>query len=182
MQEFQGYLSIILFTTLLKRTYRYTTTNNHNKMASTNIKTASPEDIIKHLDLVADPEGGFIRRTYRADENSDGKAHSTAIYYLMTKDRELLWHKVHGSDELFHFYAGDPVEIRLATPKGEFLETKICGPDIFQGQQPQVMIPANYWQSAKCRGAWTLFGCTVSPGFDLKNFELATADWKPTGM
>ena len=150
-------------------------------MAAKNLKTVSPEDIIKHLDLVAHPEGGFFRDTYRADVNSDGKAHSTAIYYLMTKDRELAWVKVHGKDEMYHFYAGDPVEIRFASPEGTFLEAKICGSDIIQGQRPQVMVPANYWHSAKCLGDWALLGCTVSPGFEFEHFEVAPANWKPTG-
>ena len=71
-----------------------------------------------------------------------------------------MWHRIRTTDEIWHFYAGDPVEVKTASPDGTLQDTRIFGPDIFQGQQPQLLIRADHWQSARCLGEWTLFGCT----------------------
>ncbi|XP_033645137.1 uncharacterized protein LOC117304675 [Asterias rubens] len=147
------------------------------------LTTASLEEIVKCLNLTAHPEGGFYTESYRCDRKSEnGQSHCSAIYYLMTKEHGLAWHKLNGLDEMFHFYAGAPVEISLASPEGAFLEKKICGLDIFGGQRPQVLVPADHWQSAKCLGEWTLYGVIVSPGFEIQYSEQAPDGWKPTGI
>ncbi len=97
---------------------------------------------------------------------------STAIYYLLTPETFSAIHRVK-SDEVFHFYAGDPVEMLQLWPdrSGRIV---VIGNDLTAGQEPQRMVPAGVWQG--CRlvqgGSWALMGCTVAPGFDYADFEL----------
>ncbi|XP_022091668.1 uncharacterized protein LOC110979852 [Acanthaster planci] len=156
--------------------------SSENHVIRSTYSNVTMQDIIENLNLSPHPEGGFYRETYRCDDvNSDGQSHSTAIYYVMTKGDGLVWHRIRGKNELWHFYAGDPAEVRLASPDGNLQKVITFGPDIFQDQQPQLLIRADQWQSAKCLGEWTLFGCTVSPGFEFKDFELAPKGWQPLG-
>jgi len=137
---------------------------------------------IEHLKLQPHPEGGFYKETYRASEKIpvDGlpsrffgsRNLSTAIYFLLrTKDKSL-FHRIK-SDELWHFHAGDTLNIYVLTDKG--LVTHQLGPNIEKGDSLHVVIPANHWFGAAVTdgGAYTLSSCTVSPGFDFKDFELA---------
>ncbi|XP_038057742.1 uncharacterized protein LOC119729232 isoform X4 [Patiria miniata] len=160
-----------------------------NKMASEGgegllsitTSNATAQDIINKLQLLPHPEGGFYRETYRSEsKNSDGESHGTAIYYIMSKSDGLVWHRIRGKNELWHFYAGDPAEVLTAAPDGVLQKKTIFGPDIFQDQEPQFLIRADYWQMARCLGEWTLFGCTVSPGFEFADFEMAPKGWQPT--
>ncbi len=80
--------------------------------------------------------------------------------------------------EAWHFYAGAPLTLKIAPPDGH-TETLALGPDLAAGETPQAIIPARHWQSAESRGAWTLVGCTVAPGFMFEGFELAPAGWEP---
>jgi predicted cupin superfamily sugar epimerase len=74
------------------------------------------------------------------------------------------------SDEIFHFYDGDPAELLLLTPegKGELLK---LGRSVEKGERPQIIIPAGSWQGMRTQGEYTLFGCTVSPGFEYSDYE-----------
>ena len=133
--------------------------------------------IIATLQLQPHPEGGWYRETFR-DDASGGRAASTAIFYLLEKGQVSAWHRVKDAAEAWHHYAGGPLRLRLAAPGGPE-EIRILGPDIFAGETPQLVVPADWWQAAEPLGAWTLVGCTVAPGFEFSGFELAAKDWSP---
>jgi uncharacterized protein len=126
-------------------------------------------------------EGGFFNETYRSEEKigpmslpkryKGARAHSTAIYYLLTKDSVSTMHRIH-SDEIFHFYLGDPVEMLQLFPDGKGSITQL-GPDVFKGMNPQVVVENNVWQGARVAkgGKFALLGTTVAPGFDYADFE-----------
>jgi uncharacterized protein len=121
------------------------------------------EDIINLLQLKQHPkEKGFFYETYRSQS-------STAIYFLLTNEGFSEMHRLK-SDEIFHFYAGDPAELLLlsADGTGELLK---FGNEIDQGERPQIMIPAGSWQGMRTTGEYTLFGCTVSPAFQYSDYE-----------
>jgi predicted cupin superfamily sugar epimerase len=145
------------------------------------------QQIIDRLELVPlTVEGGYFRETYRSPLRHMGHAlpaeyggerhASTAIYYLLTPESFSAIHRVK-SDEVFHFYAGDPVEMLQLWPSGE-AKIVLIGNDLAAGAgyEPQVVVPAGVWQG--CRlvpgGHWALMGCTVAPGFDYADFEAAT--------
>jgi predicted cupin superfamily sugar epimerase len=140
---------------------------------------------IDRLDLRPHPEGGYFRETYRAAESIsagalperfDGaRAFSTAVYFLITEDAFSAFHRIR-SDELWHFYAGDAVTLAVLDGDGTGgLTTASLGREPARGQSPQVVIPAGAWFAAEVAspGAFALVGCTVAPGFDFADFELA---------
>lgn len=121
------------------------------------------QDIINLLHLKSHPmEKGYFIETYRS-------RNSTAIYFLLKADGFSEMHRLK-SDEIFHFYAGDPAELLLLRPdgKGELLK---FGNSIDKGERPQIIIPAGSWQGMRTTGEYTLFGCTVSPGFEYSDYE-----------
>ena len=128
-------------------------------------------EIVNLLDMQPHPEGGFYKETFRDEA-------STAIYYLLEAGDYSHWHKVHGSSEMWHHYAGGPLALTLS-PNGHDAEAHRLGKNIGAGEKPQVVVPAGWWQTAESLGRWTLVGCTVAPGFEFDNFELAPDDWRP---
>src|SRR5262245_14356350 len=142
------------------------------------------EQIIERLKLVPlTIEGGYFRETYRAplsvpagalprSYNGDRNV-STAIYYLLTPNTFSAIHVVK-SDEVFHFYAGDAVEMLQLGPDRN-ARVVIMSNDLAAGHEPQLVVPAGIWQG--CRlvlgGKWALMGCTVAPSFDYSDFALA---------
>jgi len=139
--------------------------------------TLSARDIIAALDLKPHPEGGHYRQTWKADSLAGERAAGTAIYFLLAEGEVSHWHRV-DSAEIWHFYRGEPLELSLS-PDGRRIEKHILGPDLESGQAPQIIVPGHVWQAARPLGAWTLLGCTVSPGFEFSGFELAAPDWRP---
>ncbi|MBA4800891.1 MAG: cupin domain-containing protein [Euryhalocaulis sp.] len=133
------------------------------------------EDIIAMLDLAPHPEGGFFRETWR-DETGEGRAASTAIYFLLTEGNRSHWHRVDAS-ETWHYYAGAPLILRIHDDNGP-QEIRL-GADLAAGERPQGVVPPHAWQSAETTGDWTLVGCTVAPGFEFDHFELAPEGWEP---
>ncbi|NUM79896.1 cupin domain-containing protein [bacterium] len=132
------------------------------------------EDIIRELHLQPHPEGGAFRETYRSSieaKISDPRSVCTAIYFLLREHQRSEWHRVK-HDEIYHFYYGSPLELLMISPQGEFTRS-IFGVNLQDGERPQIIVPANYWQSACSLGDYTLYGCTVSPGFDFKDFEMS---------
>ena len=142
------------------------------------------QEVIDRLQLVPlTIEGGYFRETYRSSlrhmehalppEFGGERNASTAIYYLLTPETFSAMHRVK-SDEVFHFYAGDAVEMLQLRPDGESAVVLI-GNNLVAGQSPQIVVPAGFWQG--CRlvpgGRWALLGCTVAPGFDYADFEAA---------
>jgi predicted cupin superfamily sugar epimerase len=152
------------------------------------------EDVKKLLGLAPHPrEGGWYVRTYEAAEMvaagafADGRyagarRTGTAIYYLLEPATFSEMHRLK-SDEVFHFYAGDAVEM-LQLRDGERGEVVVIGNDLMRGQRPQVMVERGVWQGSRlvAGGQWALLGCTVSPGFEFEDYESGErerlcADW-----
>jgi len=138
----------------------------------------SAADIIARLDLQPHPEGGHFRQTFRDPAvDANGRAASTLIYFLLAHGERSHWHRVDAA-EIWHFYAGAPLQLRIADP-GQAPRTMMLGIDLAAGEQPQAVVPAHAWQCAESSGDWTLVGCTVAPGFMFTGFELAPAGWEP---
>lgn len=133
------------------------------------------EEIIEYLGLEPHPEGGWFRETFR-DESGEGRARSTAIYFLLARGQKSRWHRVDAA-ELWHFHAGAPLILRVHD--GEAAEEVWLGADLANGERPQGVVPPGAWQSAETTGDWTLVGCTVAPGFEFDRFELAPDGWEP---
>ena len=145
------------------------------------------DQIIALLNLTPHPkEGGYFRETYRSSEAISEKAlpsryrgtrsFATAIYYLLTPETFSAIHRLQ-SDEIFHFYLGDPVEMLQLWPDGSG-KLIILGFDILRGMQPQVLVPRGVWQGARLRngGRLAFLGTTVSPGFEFADYESGQRD------
>ena len=132
--------------------------------------------IIEALNLAPHPEGGHYRETFR-DKPVGGRALSTAILFLLKEGESSLWHRVDAT-EVWHWHAGSALELCTSRDTGG-QSVQHLGNDIFSRQMPQIVVPALTWQSARSLGDWTLVGCTVSPGFEFKSFEMAPAGWTP---
>jgi predicted cupin superfamily sugar epimerase len=136
----------------------------------------SAEDVARLLDLAPHPEGGFYKETFRDPREIDERSVGTAIYYLLPAGQVSQWHRV-DAGEIWHWHAGAPLELSL--DDGARRTTLRLGSDLLAGERPQGIVPAGVWQSAKSLGAWTLVGCTVSPGFEFAHFELAPPGFDP---
>jgi len=135
-------------------------------------------EIVRRLDLRPHPEGGWYRETFRDAAGADGRARSTAIYYLLDAGQRSHWHRIDAVED-WHVYAGAPLTLRI-TQSGAAIETVTLGSDLAKGEQPQAVVPAGFWQAAESLGAFTLVGCTVAPGFAFDGFELAPPGFSPT--
>ena len=138
----------------------------------------SAAEVIRLLELAPHPEGGHFRETFRDVPGPDGRARSTAIYFLLAADEVSHWHRV-DAVETWHWYAGGPLALTVSE-NGHDAWSLHLGPDLASGQRPQAVVPKNAWQSAVSLGRWTLVGCTVAPGFEFAGFEMAPADWRPS--
>jgi len=150
---------------------------------STSMATEA-ERIIEQLALHPHPEGGYYAETFRSRLEVSSPAHegtrtgSTAIYFLLQASDFSALHRVR-SDEVWHHYAGDPLELVLihdAVQSGS--ERVLLGRELARGERPQHVVPAGVWQAARPRVSgplgFALCGCTVSPGFEFRDFELPT--------
>jgi uncharacterized protein len=135
------------------------------------------DDIIAALGLAPHPEGGHYVQTFRDPQPSDGRARSTAIYFLLKAGELSRWHRV-DAVEIWHFHAGSPLELAQSAD-GRSVTRQVLGPDLMAGERPQGIVPTHHWQSARSLGAWTLVGCTVAPGFEFSGFEMAPDGWEP---
>ncbi|MDD5030866.1 MAG: cupin domain-containing protein [Rhodoferax sp.] len=145
--------------------------------------TPTASSYIQALQMHAHPEGGFYRETYRSGHLIDvtqpvagvvvQRNISTAIYYLLEKDNFSAFHKIQ-SDEMWHFYAGQALEVLELKETGELRCTRL-GPDVLMGEVFQHVVPAHTWFASRVAagGAFSLVGCTVAPGFDFADFCLA---------
>jgi hypothetical protein len=139
----------------------------------------TPDEIKALLKLEPHPvEGGFFRRTYTSAGTVDlprgVRAQGTAIYYLLEPGTFSEMH-VLDSDEIFHFYLGDPVEMLQLHPDGRSALFTL-GQDFTAGQHVQLVVPAGVWQGTRLigDGKLALFGCTVTPGFDFADYRNAS--------
>ncbi|WP_407716713.1 cupin domain-containing protein [Mangrovibrevibacter kandeliae] len=136
--------------------------------------------VIERLQLQAHPEGGWYRETFRdAATAASGRARSTAIYYLLEAGATSEWHRVTDAVEVWHWYGGAPLMLTVS-PNGHDATARRLGPNVLMGELPQIVVPANHWQTATSLGEYTLVGCTVAPGFVFESFEMAPPDWRPS--
>ncbi|MCX6318649.1 MAG: cupin domain-containing protein [Bacteroidetes bacterium] len=144
------------------------------------------QQLITQYQLEPHPEGGWYRQTYKSSEIVAGNAlperfgggrpFSTAIYFLLEQGNFSAFHRIK-SDECWHFYAGDALEVFVLLPDST-LQIITLGNDAAKGQLFQYIVPAKCWFASRpANGSQYCFvGCTVSPGFDFADFELAAAD------
>ena len=135
-------------------------------------------DLIEVLGLRPHPEGGWYAESWRAPTDGDERPAGTAIYFLLRAGETSHWHRVDAT-EIWHHYAGSPLELRFAASSEGPIETVRLGSDVLGGERPQAVVPADAWQGARSLGDWTLVGCTVTPGFRFDGFELAPPGWSP---
>lgn len=126
---------------------------------------------VRKLGLKRHPEGGYYRETHRSDMQIDvpglGKRSAgTAIYYLLERGRFSAFHRIK-SDEIWHFYAGSPLALYVIDRQGRLQEMTL------DRNAPQAVIQAGCWFAASTEGRYSLVGCTVAPGFDFRDFEMA---------
>jgi predicted cupin superfamily sugar epimerase len=145
--------------------------------------TANVTEIIDRLELTPHPEGGYFRETYRASESvaagalprrfNGERSISTAIYFLLEAGQCSHLHRIR-SDEVWHFYAGDPLIVVEIDAAGSLKTTRLGG-DLAAGAVYQHVVPAGVWFGASpAEGSrFALVGCTVAPGFDFADFQLA---------
>lgn len=139
---------------------------------------SSIETLVGALGLAPHPEGGFYAETYRAQDRvhppRGPRSASTAIYFLLTADSFSAFHRIQ-SDEVWHFYAGDALEIVCLDPTTSLRADLRLGLDVAGGERPQHVVPAGHWFGSRvvAGGRFALVGCTVAPGFDFADFELA---------
>jgi uncharacterized protein len=136
------------------------------------------EQVLLLLGLQPHPEGGHFRETFRDGAGDGGRGGSTAIYYLLGEGEVSAWHRVRDAAEVWHHYAGAPIDLMLSTD-GRSTEAVRLGADLTAGERPQVVVPADVWQTARAVGGWALAGCTVAPAFELASFEMAPEGWTP---
>ncbi|MEB3324971.1 MAG: cupin domain-containing protein [Cyanobacteriota bacterium] len=132
---------------------------------------------VEQLGLQPHPEGGWYREIHRSAlevERWDGQKRSalTLIWFLLHAQEISRWHRVIGAEETWHHAGGDPLELWLLPPAGGVAQRRVLGPMNREGGQPVHVVPAGWWQAARCLGDWTLVNCCVAPGFDFQDFEL----------
>ena len=136
--------------------------------------------LIETLRLIPHPERGFYAETYRAPTRVVSASHggersaSTAIYFLVTDDEPTTSLHRLKSDEVFHLYEGGPLEILQLRANGSVVVSRL-GLDVAAGERPQAAIPAGTWFGTElvAGASHCLVGCTVAPGFEFADFELA---------
>jgi len=146
----------------------------------------SIDDLITTLNLKPHPEGGYFKETYRSkgeiDKNSldksyDGKRnYSTCIYFLLTYDNFSAFHRIK-QDEIWHFYDGSTINLHVISKLGVY-NCHSIGRNLKKGEVPQFVVPGGSWFAAEVvtQNAYSLIGCTVSPGFSFEDFELKSRD------
>lgn len=130
------------------------------------------DETIARLALTPHPEGGWYRQTWVAEAQPGARPTGTAILFLLRAGERSHWHRV-DAVEIWHFHAGAPLVLSVASTEAGPAEQRVLGPDLLAGQDPQVIVPEDWWQAARSTGDWTLVSCTVSPGFRFERFELA---------
>jgi predicted cupin superfamily sugar epimerase len=131
-------------------------------------------ELIRMLELAPHPEGGHYREIFRSERrvsaDGDDRSALTSIYFLLTAGEHSAWHVVR-SDEAWHFYEGEPLELLVVDPETMDLRRLILGPAA-PGEKPVAVVPAGHWQAARPLGAFALAGCSVGPGFEFEDFAM----------
>ena len=146
----------------------------------------TPQQLIQRYNLHPHPEGGWYKEVYRSKEYIEAKAlpgryngnrrYCTAIYFLLEKGEISAFHRIK-SDECWHFYAGDPMQVFVIERDGTLGIIEL-GSDVENGQLFQYVVPANTWFASRPSpgSAYSFVGCTVAPGFEFADLDLADAD------
>ena len=129
------------------------------------------QELIKKLNMVAHPEGGHFSESFR-DENNN----VSLIYHMLQKNEWSHWHRL-TKNEILHFYKGVPLTIYISKDGIDFTSVTIGKNDNFH-----FIVEANSWFAMQSNGQYSLIGCTVAPGFDYEDFELAQKNWKPANF
>jgi uncharacterized protein len=134
-------------------------------------------EIVAELALQPHPEGGWYREIYRSRERVQTgrgpRSALTTIHYLLEQQQSSRWHVVE-ADEVWHFYAGAPLELLEYDPAARRLVHHVLG-DLREGNESVAVIAAGLWQAARSRGDYSLVGCTVGPGFEFEDFRFVAA-------
>lgn len=142
-------------------------------------------ELIERFQLLPHPEGGYYKETYRSPglinqdalpQRFSGNRHfSTAIYFLLEQGNFSAFHRIQ-SDECWHFYAGQTLHVHVIHPNGQYELLKL-GHDLSKDESFQAVVPAGSWFASETAtgGSFSFVGCTVAPGFDFADFELAKA-------
>lgn len=143
-------------------------------------------ELVEKFQLLPHPEGGYYKETYRSAEEIQqaclperfrgNRVFATAIYFLLEQGDFSAFHRIQ-SDECWHFYAGQSLLVHVIHPDGAYALLKL-GNDLLAGEVFQAVVPAGSWFASETApgGQYSLVGCTVAPGFDFADFELAEAD------
>ncbi|KAL2118878.1 hypothetical protein VTJ04DRAFT_5837 [Mycothermus thermophilus] len=140
----------------------------------TSLDTVTAQQIIDELKLEPHPEGGHFVEVFRDQPAAGGRGAVTTIYFLLQAGEVSRWHRV-DAVEIWHWYAGAPLQLWITERlDGDDQPVEyLLAPNVLTGARPQAIVPAHAWQSARSLGDWTLVGCTVSPAFEYRGFELA---------
>ncbi|KAI1174255.1 DUF985 domain protein [Nemania sp. FL0916] len=161
-----------------------------SKSKGTSTEHLTAQQVVEQLGLKPHPEKGFYTETFRDEaqvslpssgSGSGGeRACSTCIYYLLEGESGLShWHRVKDAVEVWHHYAGAPLQLSLSWDDGSPVRDVVLGKDLAAGERPQVVVRRGEWQHALSLGDWTLVGCTVAPAFVFEAFEMAEPGWEP---
>lgn len=149
-------------------------------------KSHSVQTLVELLDLQPHPEGGWYRELHRsplAVRRGDGqhRAALSLIWFLLGAREISRWHRVISADETWHHAGGDPLDLWILPPAGGVAQRLRLGPlaatplsidGSLNSARPVHVVPAGWWQAARCPGAWSLVNCCVGPGFDFQDFQL----------
>ena len=140
------------------------------------------KEIINHFNLTSHPEGGYFKEIYRSKglilsedlgtEFEGNRNYCTSIYFLLTSNKFSAFHKIN-QDEIWHFYTGTTLKLHLISPDGSY-SFVIIGNDFLKDEIPQFTVPSQYYFAAEVleKNSFSFVGCTVSPGFDFRDFVL----------
>ena len=141
--------------------------------------------LIERFGLQPHPEGGYFRETFRGADKvvreltrdaapDETRSSSTAIYYMLCDGAHSAWHRIR-SDEVWHFYAGEPIDVHIIDTAGQLLTHRLGNALTHHDAVFQAVVPAGHWFAAELCDpeAFALVGCTVAPGFEFSEFELA---------
>ena len=131
---------------------------------------SNSDEIIEKLEMIPHPEGGHYKETYRNNNIS-------LIYYLLKKGEKSHWHRLK-KNEIIHFYSGDPLKVFMSNDEVNVEEITL-DKEVNNDHFLHYVIKARTWFYMKSQGEYSLIGCTVSPPFDYKDFELAAPEWNP---
>ncbi len=143
----------------------------------------SKDELIRRFGLLPHPEGGYYRETYRSTQTvsregaEETRSASTAIYYMLSDGAHSAWHRLK-SDEIWHFYAGEPLNVHVLDEDGTLTTHRLGNALTHPDTVFQAVVLAGHWFAAQCEdpASFAVVGCTVAPGFEFSEFEVGSVD------